>query len=68
MPILAECSEQSGAKHVPNVPHAPNVPNTSIVPVQDRLCIDMYGSRLRKMLLKGLPGGGDGGVFSVGGG
>ena len=38
--MLAKCSEQSGAKHVPNVPnvpHVPNVPNTNIVPVQHRL-------------------------------
>ena len=38
-PMLAKCSEQSGAKHVPNVPnvpHVPNVPNTNIVPVQHR--------------------------------
>ena len=37
--MLAKCSEQSGAKHVPNVPnvpHVPNVPNTNIVPGQHR--------------------------------
>ena len=37
--MLAKCSEQSRAKHVPNVPnvpHVPNVPNTNIVPVQHR--------------------------------
>ena len=35
--ILVKCSEQSWAKHVPNVPHVPNVlkvPNTNIVPGQ----------------------------------
>ena len=38
--MLAKCSEQSGAKHVPNVPnvpHVPNVPNTNIVPGQHSL-------------------------------
>ena len=36
-PMLVKCSEQAGAKHVPNVPpvpHVPNVPNTNIVPGQ----------------------------------
>ena len=33
-PMLAKCSKQSGAKHVPNVPPVPNVPNTNIVLVQ----------------------------------
>ena len=37
---LAKCSEQSVAKHAPNVPHVPNVPNTNIVPVQDRALAD----------------------------
>ena len=38
--ILGNCSEQSRAKHVPNVPNVPhvlNVPNTNIVPGQHRL-------------------------------
>ena len=34
--ILAKCSEQSRAKHVPNIPHVPNVPNTNIVLGQHR--------------------------------
>ena len=36
---VGQSSEQSGAKHVPNVlnvPHVPNVPNTNIVPGQQR--------------------------------
>ena len=39
--MLAKCSEQSRAKHVPNVPnvpHVPNVPNTNIFPVQHSIC------------------------------
>ena len=39
--MLAKCSEQSRANHVPNVPnvpHVPNVPNTNIVPVQHSRC------------------------------
>ena len=32
--MLAKCSEQSRAKHVPNVPNVPNFPNTNIVPGQ----------------------------------
>ena len=31
--MLAKCSEQSRARHVPNVPH---VPNTNVVPGQHR--------------------------------
>ena len=37
--MLTKCSEQAGAKHVPNVPnvpHIPNVPNTNIVPGQHK--------------------------------
>ena len=33
--MVAKCSDQLVAKHVPNilnVPHVPNVPNTNIVP------------------------------------
>ena len=45
--MLAKCSEQSRAKHVPNVPnvpHVPNVPNTNIVPVQDRSCLGAHST------------------------
>ena len=45
--MLDKCSEQSGAKHVPNVPnvpHVPNVPNTNIVPVQHRVMAHDLGA------------------------